>query len=1197
MATEEKSRDAFEPTKRYAAVGMQLGRVLVDDDFNEAERIRLEEERRVNLDVIGPVGSPDDGFLITPHALTDGRIDLTIGGGTLYLGGLRLWNPATATYAAQPDWLQQAVADRPTLSAGTKDLVYVEAWQQPVSAVEDGELYEVALGGPDTSTRLRTMWRVRIAPRLTVDDCPSAWTQVTTAWQTDGLGTIDATGERVTDAELTVSYLGGGAGDLCTPAITSGYLGAENQTIRVQLVDATHLTWGVDNGAPLYRAALDAGGLKLTLASEPRDQAHWPVAGQIIELLPWSAVLSNGEKLAEESGQLLSVTSYNPQTREVGFAGPAVPATFGGAWKQRPDKDALDDHVYYFVRVWDRGDDPGTVAAIAFVPGTPVTLGTTGLQVKLTGSARVAGAHWIIAARPKTPAQVVPWELESGRRAHGTRRWFAPLALIQWKNDGTFELLHDCRPHFLPLTRLRGCCTYTVGDEIHSFGRFKRIQDAVDALPAEGGKVCVLPGVYQETVLLIGRKHVTIEGCGRRSIVRPTKLPFGFFAIGGGDLTIRSLAIDAPAGFGVVVVDALKAGGGDPSIAATRFVGEDQEHVDGVVLEELAISVADYSAIALLGARNVIIRRCDIVAGPMSKPLAFDDRGRWPAILSFADRVLVEENRIAAPKESVQLDGAISAAGIPTYTRTALGGIQLGGGSEHVELRRNVITGGNGDGITLGSWAWVKVEERDAPWEKLVELWIWIGTFGALIVNDDGCVEQDPDPEPPDGDDGDYVPVSMGDLLDIRIIDNTIEAMGKSGIGVARFFDLAGDDEIIAVRELEVTGNRIRGCLQLAIPSLDKQPELREVTGFGAIALAEIADAVFRDNDLDGNGRSHVDPVCGLFALRSSGVRIERNRIIDNAPWVQTEQPVRPGWRGGVVLYRALPPTSVLDLGLKDPIVRQDGEPAVRITDNVIVVPNGRAILVLGVGQMTIHDNQLTVRGVGRADLAALFSGQFGTDVDGNATALGGWTLAELLDFLGGVAVLVVDLGFSNELFGLQLIALLAAKDVEVGGPGLDPLPPIAANGQISFNDNQVGVDLLGPPLNTVLSAVALIALDDVSVADNQIELDRAFDRVLATVIALGMSTRVAGNRIKEALLPGTSAAVASQLVGVSALTVGLLMNDTSHNQTTRCLTVAGMIKNDTPNQVMLSIFKPDICGDAKAAEAVATSALPTPVS
>lgn len=206
MATEEKSRDAFDPTKRYAGVGMQLGRVLVDDDWNEAERIRLEDERRNQLDVIGPVGSPDQGFAIANGHLTGGRCDFDIGAGTLYLGGLRLWNPTTASFALQDDWLGQVAGDRPALAVDRADLVYVEAWQQPVTAVEDGELFEVALGGPDTSTRLRTMWRVRVAPGVSGADCPGAWKAVVDGWAAGGAGVVDATGERKVDAALTVDY-------------------------------------------------------------------------------------------------------------------------------------------------------------------------------------------------------------------------------------------------------------------------------------------------------------------------------------------------------------------------------------------------------------------------------------------------------------------------------------------------------------------------------------------------------------------------------------------------------------------------------------------------------------------------------------------------------------------------------------------------------------------------------------------------------------------------------------------------------------------------------------------------------------------------------------------------------------------------------------------------------------------------------
>ena len=50
----------------------------------------------------------------------------------------------------------------------------------------------------------------------------------------------------------------------------------------------------------------------------PKDQAHFPLEGQVIELLPWSALLSNGQKNAELSGFLAKVDgSYNPDTQDL----------------------------------------------------------------------------------------------------------------------------------------------------------------------------------------------------------------------------------------------------------------------------------------------------------------------------------------------------------------------------------------------------------------------------------------------------------------------------------------------------------------------------------------------------------------------------------------------------------------------------------------------------------------------------------------------------------------------------------------------------------------------------------------------------------------------------------------------------------------------------------------------------------------
>jgi hypothetical protein len=1164
MATEEKSRDAFEPKKRYAAVGMQLGRVLLDDDFNEAERIRLEEERRVNLDVIGPVGSPDAGFLVQNGTAVANGIDFEIAAGTLYLAGLRLWNPSTMKFSLQDDWLQQSAGDRVALEPDRTDLVYLEAWQQPVTATEDSELFEVALGGPDTSDRLRTMWRVHVVSGVDGTDCPGAWASVVADWTALGLGTVDATGERVVDTELQVTYTSGVAGDLCTPAIAAGYLGAENQTIRVQLRERNQLTWGFDNAAPVYRAIVTgADRTVIQLQTDPRDEVHSPTAGQIVEILPWSAVLSNHEKLAEETGHLARVaTSYDPTTHELVLdLADAVPTGFGEEWKNRSDQASLGTG-YVFVRVWNRGDDITSPLAIPYVAGTPVDLGTTGLRVTITGTSFVTGDHWVIAARPKTPDQVVPWDLEDGRRVHGTRRFFAPLALIRWNADGTFDLLHDCRPFFPPLTRLRGCCTYTVGDETSSFGQFQSIQDAVNALPDDGGKVCVLPGKYTEIVVLYNKKNVTIEGCGPRSkILAPEAAPWNVAVIGGHDITIKDLEIDCADAHGIVLFGATKTGAAPKGVQEASWF-EPETVMKHVCIDGVTIHNRGRSAILGLGVEDLTIRACDILAGPLANPIsAKNDLGVWPAIFVFATDALIERNRVVANHESTSLPGAISNTGKVTYTRTALGGIQLGGGCAHVEVRRNLISGGNGDGVTLGSWAWVA--DRNQPPDKMTDGWDWWGTW-TIGVNDEGCVEIQWDP--PSGGNGNpgetgWVAVSMGNLRDIRIVDNEIRGMGKSGIGVARFFDLSDQDEIIAVRTLAIEDNRISGCIQLPIPELPVK--MIDFAAQGAITLAEARTLTVQRNQVRQNGRRHTDPVCGVFALITQGAVIENNAIVDNAPFVRTQEPVRPGWRGGVVVTQALPPrTSYFSDQLDGELVRMNGEPSARISDNQIVVPEGRAIVLVGAGPMSIADNHLTTRGPALAD----FTG--GTNPPK--------TLVRFLDQLGGIAAIVYNAGQSNELMYLQLRTFnnLGGIDLEPT-PGIDPRPPTAASGNVLFVDNQVNIDLLRDPDSAILSAVMLLSADDVEATGNQVELDRFLDVMQFTVATLAMSTRVENNRVKDSISHFENE---TQLFGASILSVGYLLNMTIGNQTTRCINALGLRTTSDPNHVLLELVQKDFC-------------------
>ena len=118
------------------------------------------------------------------------------------------------------------------------------------------------------------------------------------------------------------------------PAVAAGgYLGAENQMIRVMVtsVDATTgvptIVWGFDDASFLYRvqtAVPDVSGdTTLTLASAPVDSYHYPQWGQAVELLRDAVQLTDdpttsrprGLRLDRYPGDLLSRRSSSPASR------------------------------------------------------------------------------------------------------------------------------------------------------------------------------------------------------------------------------------------------------------------------------------------------------------------------------------------------------------------------------------------------------------------------------------------------------------------------------------------------------------------------------------------------------------------------------------------------------------------------------------------------------------------------------------------------------------------------------------------------------------------------------------------------------------------------------------------------------------------------------------------------------------------
>ncbi len=507
----DRSRRTDLPRHGYTGVVAQQGRVILDRDFNAGQNLTAARVAADALDEIGPCGTPDDGFRIdavvaspphppfwsppepppaeSPPFGPGGPDDFLISPGTMYLGGERVLfhgeqsNAAiTYSYFDQPDWPAPPPPDAGTMV----ELIYLDVTEQEVSAVEDSDLLEVALGGPDTTQRLKLLRRVRRAPSGSTN-CTAAWQEAVANWEADGLGFDPATMRLQPRARLQVGFTqDGGTGDPCDPVATGGYLSAENQLIRVRIAhlpslqspsgkspSGRALIWGWDNASFMYRATV-FGTNKLTLAGGPPDAFHAPQKDQWVEILRTAAVLGTAPDATQPDGPRIERVAADatgflcPLARSYGQTDPGDPLGTIMLSAPLPD-DIMNDTLPVFVRVWQN-------ALPLDLTGQPVTLAdaggvSTGVTVAIaTGFTDVhpaIGAFWEIAVRPETPQGVYPEDLlDAPRPPVGPRRWVCPLAVIQWSRRGAPAIV-DCRNKFdnlVELTRRKqGCCTLSIG--------------------------------------------------------------------------------------------------------------------------------------------------------------------------------------------------------------------------------------------------------------------------------------------------------------------------------------------------------------------------------------------------------------------------------------------------------------------------------------------------------------------------------------------------------------------------------------------------------------------------------------------------------------------------------------------------------------------------------------------------------------
>ena len=213
-------------------------------------------------------------------------------------------------------------------------------------------------------------------------------------------------------------------------------------------------------------------------------------------------------------------------------------------------------------------------------------------------------------------------------------------------------------------------------------------------------------------------------------------------------------------------------------------------------------------------------------------------------------------------------------------------------------------------------------------------------------------------------------------IYEIRIDLNEISNMGLSGIGISRMIQAdqlsrpgvrtaSSGSLYLLYRTFARFGNPIIGlsiyrnsifnCLQNPFNE-QMRTEVRS-TGLGGISLGMCEDICIRENRIENNGTSHIYPICGIYVAYGEHLDITQNYVIANGPFVpDTNADLDSGKRGGIVLTASS--LSIFDRLTNQNFFGSNGRPAVRIHDNVVDQPVGRALVIGAFGPVSILDNQ-----------------------------------------------------------------------------------------------------------------------------------------------------------------------------------------------------------------------------------------------
>jgi len=440
------SRITFNKSNQYSRVLMQQGRVLVDADWNEQAEILNHALRTLITDLAGSHWGTVDGEMaidaqnnaiqltkLSSDSFKIGQLmkdnkpvpnDFSINSGHYYVDGLLCVNEQVIAYSGQGGFPGN-------LENSKKYLIYLEAWERPVSYIEDSNMREIALGmdGPDTAERTKVVWQVKTPAATLAKELEGDLDAFPGQTPKERVELIEALTQKLQGLAQPANrgYIKARAKapitppkDPCTISPDARYRGTENQLYRVEIhksgnAGTATFKWSRENGSVVF-PILKLEGNAVLLGNLGRDDRLSLTPGDWVEIVNDDYILQISGDLDGKANPLLQVVDVDNINMLVTLSG-------------KPGANLSDDQSKHpLLRRWDqkggtgkRGDPPklstdgsGTVIIQEAQASNPDTNWITledGIQIQFQRPSAATqpsnamyrtGDYWLIPARTVT---------------------------------------------------------------------------------------------------------------------------------------------------------------------------------------------------------------------------------------------------------------------------------------------------------------------------------------------------------------------------------------------------------------------------------------------------------------------------------------------------------------------------------------------------------------------------------------------------------------------------------------------------------------------------------------------------------------------------------------------------------------------------------------------------------------------------